>query len=172
MKYDLDLSHGADPTLAALIGTLQDGTREWRESLELPPVEAVVWQPREGSYSIGGILLHMIDCEGYWLKAFTEGIEPDVQNPANTYNSAMDQYTLGGWPPPPSQPIEWYFELQDAMRGEIIQRVVTHQQAMKEFSTPRNSFTYQWIVAHIVQHDSYHGGQCVMLHELWKMQTK
>jgi uncharacterized damage-inducible protein DinB len=172
MKYDLNLSHGDDIVLASLLGALQVGTQHWRLNLETPPVEAIVWQPTEGAYSIGGILLHMIDCEAYWLKCVTEGIDPDTTHPAHIYNMSMDQYAVGGWPAPPAQPIEWYFELQDAMRAEIIRTVVAHQKPAKEFTRGAKEVTYRWILAQSVGHDSYHGGQCVMLHELWKAECR
>lgn len=168
MKYDLNLSNGEDRVLSTLIATLLDSTREWRENLEAPSVEAIVWQPYEGGYSIGGILLHMIDCEAYWLKTVAEGIESDPSHPANIYNMSMNQYAVAGWPPPPAEPLDWYYELQDSMRNEIVERIINHQQSEKEFQGRHNSYTYQWIVAHIMEHDSYHGGQMVMLHEMWK----
>jgi uncharacterized damage-inducible protein DinB len=35
-------------------------------------------------------------------------------------------------------------------------------------SNGKSDYSLAWIVAHLVQHDSYHGGQIVMLNQMWK----
>lgn len=166
-RYDVAPEPKDDVELGVLIGTLEDSTREWRENLETPTPEALLWQPYPDGPSIGGLILHMASCEGYWLGQFVQGLEPDPNDPAFAYDSSMDQY-IPSWPLPPEQPLSWYYEIQDAQRKQTIEWIRAHNAPTTEHVRRDSTMTYRWIVAHILQHDSYHGGQAVLLHEMWK----
>jgi len=152
--------------IGVLLATLQDATREWRENLERPVKEAIVWSPYENGPSIGGLLLHMASCEQYWLGKVAAGIELPENDPSWAYDSTMDQY-VPFWPKPPAEPIGWYFQIQDEVRGRMADLISGHNQpdTVHERNTTQ---TYRWILARVVEHDSYHGGQAVLLHEMYK----
>ncbi|HEY3779432.1 MAG TPA: DinB family protein [Fimbriimonadaceae bacterium] len=152
---------------ATLLSTLQDSSREWRDELGEPTPELIVWQPYPKGYSIGGVLLHIAEVEAYWFEEFCLGrtISPEE---AQTYMSAeIDQYN-GSWPSPPKEPISYYYDLLDKVRARTLE-------TFKNFPGPEvvherewETTTMRWVVAHVIGHDSYHGGQAVLLHEMGK----
>jgi uncharacterized damage-inducible protein DinB len=165
--YHIDYPVGLHPELGILFGSLTDGTNEWRESLETPSPEAIIWSPYPGGPSIGGVLLHSISAEIHWLIKVGAGQTPDDTHPARVYDASVDH--LGpSWPVPPAEPIEWYFELQDKNREHMLEAVMNHNDPYAVHQGRTSTMTYRWILAHLVQHDSYHGGQAVLLHEMYK----
>ncbi len=164
--YDLKLPEGYDPQIALLLGSLQDSTRDWRENLGSPSVEAIVWQPKPKSHSIGALLLHMADAEAFWFETFAAG----KTRPRGEMKLLMvDKIKIYGanWPEPPREPFEWYLELFDGIRNRAIE-ALQGLPADKVYERKTFSCTLRWVVSHVVEHDSYHGGQAVLLHELWK----
>lgn len=165
---DLPDAPGFEPTLGALFATLQDSTREWRTNLGRVGQPAIRWQAYENGPSIGGLILHMIDCEVWWLKAVAAGCKLDAEAPENVYNAALDQYKPF-WPKPPSRPLAWYYGIQDRRREEMRALIEAHRDPASRHPLGKSrEFTFRWILAHLVEHDSYTGGQAVLLHEMFK----
>lgn len=167
MTYDVSPLAGYPAEIGVLVASLDDSTREWREELGSPPVEAIVWQPYPDGYSIGTLLLHMMDAETGWIDQFAAG-KPEDPDEAKLLLSKETDQDAGLWPAPPAQPIEWYFDLQDRIRNRVNATLLEQDDPARVFVGRERSYTLRWIVAHVVEHDSYHGGQAVMLHELWK----
>jgi len=166
MKYDIAPLQGYHPEIGLLLAGLDDSTREWRENLEEPPIEAIIWQPWKGSYSIGALLLHIIECEAGWFENFAAGLPDNVEEQALLMSAQINQME-GTWPTPPAEPIHWYFDLHERIRARV--RLPLKDMDSERVSSGRiNSFSLRWIVAHVMEHDSYHGGQAVLLHEMWK----
>lgn len=166
--FDIAPVEGLESQLGLLVAALQDGTREWQENLEHPEPDAVWWQIRENGPSIGGSILHIAACEAYWLGEFVATLPADESSPATIYDQSLDQY-IPHWPAPPREPIEWYFEILKRQRETSIEWIRAHGNPTARYERRDGDVTYRWIVAHLVQHDSYHGGQAVMLHESWKL---
>jgi len=166
-RDDIDERYGIDGDLGTLVATLQDGTREWMGNLESPSPEAVIWQPYSNGPSIGGNLLHIAGCEWYWLGKFVNGESEPEEDPAIKYDKILDQGSHI-WPTPPAQPIEWYFKVLADRRAKTIEMIRAHGRPQAVYSGRGSESTYGWIVAHLVEHDSYHGGQAVLLHEMFK----
>jgi uncharacterized damage-inducible protein DinB len=171
MKFDVSPHEGVHPELGLLLSTLGDSTREWQENLETPTSEALVWQPYPDGPSVGGCILHLCSAELYWLKAFVNGEELDSNHPAVAYDNELDQYAPY-WPTPPAHSADWYFNLLHETRQETIRLVVAHNDPSREYTRRDSSVTYRWILAHLVEHDSYTGGQAVLLHEMYKSLNK
>jgi uncharacterized damage-inducible protein DinB len=170
MFYDIAPLEGYDPQIGLLLANLQDSTREWRENLENPPVEAIVWQPAENMHSIGGLILHIIDCEASWFESFAAGRDRAPEELKLLLSEETQQYgTL--WPVPPAEPIEWYFDLQDRLRKRGFE-ALKGIEPERRYDRKQFGCSLRWVVGHVVEHDSYHGGQAVLLHELWKKQAK
>ncbi len=166
MTYALALDPAAHPELSLLMATLQDSTREWRENLGRVSPEAIVWQPYPNGPSIGGQLLHMMDCESWWLRVVAEGEKDDLAGPAAEYARELN-VDHHHWPAPPKKPLKWYLALHDAHRAENLELIRRHGDP-SSLHGKRQPVTYAWIVAHLVEHDSYHGGQAVLLNEMYK----
>jgi len=164
--YDVGPVDGLHPEIGLLIATLHDSTREWREYLERPSREAIVFQPWPRAYSIGALILHVIDCELGWFENFIAG-KPPQKADAELLLSETTLQDEVIWPVPPAEEIDWYFELQDRYRVRSLAALVGQD---PERVIQRGSFSasVRWVVAHVVEHDAYHGGQAVLLHEMWK----
>ena len=164
--YDIPPVEGHDPQIGLLLAALNDSTREWRENLGTPTVEAMTWQSVPNGHSIGALLLHIIDCEAYWLETFVAGqSRPEGEEALLLCHETKQDDAL--WPVPPSKPLEWYFELHDKIRQRVFD-AVRGIDPTKTYGEGEFSCTFRWVVAHLVEHDSYHGGQAVLLHEEWK----
>jgi uncharacterized damage-inducible protein DinB len=164
--YDVEPLVGFDPEIGLLLAGLEDSTREWRENLGEPSIEAIIWQPNPGAYSIGGLLLHLIDCEDSWFHCFAAGNEREPDESLLLMSDETNQYD-GSWPVPPAEPISWYLELHDRHRARAFESL-RGLEATRVYPRKKYSCTLRWVVAHVLEHDSYTGGQAVALHELWK----
>jgi len=164
--YDVRPLEGHHPETGLLLASLVDSTREWRENLESPSVEAVTWQPWPDSHSIGALILHIIDVESYWFETFAAKQERDPEETKLFLSEETQQYG-GKWPAPPAEPLSWYFALHDRIRARAFDAL---RDIAPDTVFERKDFTctLRWVVAHVVEHDSYHGGQAVLLHEMWK----
>lgn len=168
MRYDLAAIENLHPDLAVLIETWRDGSREWLENLEVSPsVEAIVWQPYKDGPSIGGILLHMIGCDMHWLEEFAYGRDISPDHPAVAYDLVAKQ-DIPYWPTPPAKEWAWYLDLYQSERESAIAKIMAFNQPDQVFARSTTQYTFRWIIAHLVEHDSYHGGQIILLHEMWK----
>ncbi|MBS1718231.1 MAG: DinB family protein [Armatimonadetes bacterium] len=165
--YDVAPISGMHGELGTLVAAWQDGTREWQENLEHPCLEAMTWQAYQDGPSIGAIMMHLISCDRYWLACFAEGKEFAADHPAMEFDMTIDQYKPF-WPAPPNEPIEWYYKMLADSRKEMFKLISRQKDPAKQFERKSSTATYRWIVAHLVQHDSYCGGQMVLLHEMWK----
>jgi len=171
-RYDVAPLDGLDPELGLLFATLNDGRREWQDNLGTPSQEAITWQPYPDGPSIGGIILHLASCEAFWLQKFAAGQEIDETQPAIAYDLTLDQY-VPSWPTPPSHPLDWYLDVLEQQRHDTLRLVTEHGKPLRMLPRKDYEVSYRWILAHLVEHDSYHGGQAVLLHEMWKkMQIK
>jgi uncharacterized damage-inducible protein DinB len=151
-----------------LCGILQDSTQEWRWEVDpdLGP-DAVTWQARPGGHNIGGIILHMIHAELYWLEMIALG----RQLPQEVKDELLwDQIDIesGRWPAVPHQPLSWYFALQDKYRAQTLEAVKSWAPADTLVPQRDDKCSLRYIFGHVIQHDSYHGGQIVLLNDLWK----
>lgn len=158
---------GSDVAIGTLLATWEDGTREWLENLEEPSEEAMVWQPFPNAPSIGGIMLHMACCDLYWIKNFVRGEELDADHPAVAYDAQLDQDNVL-WPMAPHQPFAWYLEVLESTRRQVVELILQEPNPERVFQRRSSTTTFRWIVAHLIEHDSYHGGQCVLLHSMWQ----
>src|SRR5437763_1991032 len=71
--YDVEPLPGVEPQIGLLQAVWRDSTREWRKNLGEVSDEAIAWQPFPGGHSIGGVLLHMIACETWWISILPDG---------------------------------------------------------------------------------------------------
>jgi uncharacterized damage-inducible protein DinB len=70
----------------------------------------------------------------------------------------------------PSQPLSWYLDLHDRFRARTLEAVKSWPPAdtLKDRAGEDNQYTPRWVLGHVIQHEAYHGGQIVMLYDLWK----
>lgn len=164
--FDVAPLSGHDPQIGLLLASLEDSTREWRKNLGEPSVEALQWQIEPGSYSVGALLLHLIDVEDSWLRQFLAGGE-EIPEETTLLLSEETKQIEGIWPPAPAYPFRWYIELHDRIRERAFE-AIKGIPADRVYERGARSCTTRWVVAHVLEHDSYTGGQAVAMHELWQ----
>jgi uncharacterized damage-inducible protein DinB len=162
--YDVAPVQGMHGEIAVLAAQLVDGTREWREELGDAEPGTVVWQPYPGAHSIGALILHMADVEGYWIEDMAAGRARPEEELRQLLSEETRQYG-GEWPSPPVRPLAWYFEVQDRVRRRTMEtlRDLADPSRVVRRENRDYGLTVRWIVAHVVQHEAYHGGQAVLL---------
>lgn len=165
-SYDLVAVEGFPTETGLWLATLQNSTAKWKANLGRVDKNAVVWQQRPQGPSIGALILHLIESELYWLESFAAGNRFRSSDAKLLLSKETRQYG-GKWPVPYPNPIDWYFELQEGYRiraWDSIRNLEPDTLIERSGST----FSLRWIMAHVLQHDSYHGGQAVLLHEQYK----
>lgn len=164
--FDVEPLPGYDPEIGILLAGLQDSTREWREELGKPSARAIVWQARPGGHSIGSVILHIIDVEAYWFETFAAGVRRDPAELKLLLSKEVKQYG-GKWPLPHEKTVAWYYDLHDRIRARAF-GALKGIEPTKRLERRNYGVTLRWVVAHVLEHDAYHGGQAVLLHDLWK----
>jgi len=167
MHLDLHPVDGLDPELTTLLATLQEGTNEIREELGDVPEDAIVWQPYDKGHSIGGVLLHNAEAEAYWFEEVAAGRDLSAEELAEVLSEEIRQYEYS-WPVPPRKPLAYYYSIADRVRERTIQTLRELNNPMRVSTRPNDTCTLRWILAHVVGHESYHGGQAVLLKVLWE----
>lgn len=165
-RYDVAPLEGYDPQIGLLLASLIDSTREWLEYLEEPSLDAMVWQQVENGPSIGSLILHNIDVEAYWFESFAA----QRDRPSGEAQLLLSEETKVDealWPVAPREPFSWYLDLLQKVRARAFE-ALKGIEPEREYEGRTINVTLRWIVAHVVEHDSYHGGQAVLLHEAWK----
>ncbi|MDQ2985643.1 MAG: DinB family protein [Armatimonadota bacterium] len=155
---------GYHPEIGILLAALLESTREYRRYLEGVSEQAITYQSRPGGHSIGGLLLHMADVELYWVLQIGAG----KRIPKNLLPKyACDQYAAN-WPTPPAMPLADYLVLLDQVRGITLATAKTfHPETLIIRKSWKAELNHRWILAHVIAHDSYHGGQAVLLCDLF-----
>jgi uncharacterized damage-inducible protein DinB len=169
---DIEPLAGYPADYAILLAMLQDGTRDWRDEIGEVTEDELVWQPHPGAHSIGGVILHMVDVEGWWIEEAVLGRERSVEETQELLSEETQQYK-GLWPTPPRKPLSYYYELQDRVRERTIESVRAFGPVTDTVTgTPwEKAYTLRWVLNHVVAHESYHAGQAVLLKSLYKALT-
>ncbi len=163
-SWELSIEGFADPGVGLLVAAMQDGTREWLHNLEEVPEGFARWRAYPGGMCAGALMLHMAACERWWIERSVLGAEDvDRTDVAVAYDLSMDQYE-GLVPDPPDEGWDWYMDVFRRHRAKSVEQLrgVSDGRAFLG-STAEEEFSVEWVVGHLVQHDSYHGGQIVML---------
>ena len=168
------------PEIALLLGMLDESTTHWRNEMLYrmsdqfpegwgriePTVDEMVWQPFPGAHSIGALLLHMAGVEIFWLYevASGRGIAEEKEPLLLAWPADQEAVDDVEWPPPPRQPLSWYLAQLDAVRArtkELLQKVSPNDMHTRVSDGRRLSM--RWLLGYVALHDSYHGGQAVLL---------
>ena len=164
--YDLPTLPGMHPEYGLKASMLADATREWREYLVDVEPEALVYQPFPGGHSMGAVMLHMADVEAYWIENFLLGLDRDPAELKEFLSEETKQDEVD-WPTPPLKPLSYYFDLQDRVRERTLRNLAKLPEPGFRKDRREYTATAGWVVNHVIGHESYHGGQVVLLHEIY-----
>ncbi len=165
--FDAAPQAACQPDIGLLAAVLQDGTREWRWELEGVTEDAIVWQPFPGGHSIGALMFHIIEAEAYWVEMVCMGLPEDRALFEELMSEHIKQDEIQ-WPTPPRKPISYYFELHDEVRSNMLKHIETLQEPAAIRAREDHDVTVRWVLGHIIQHEAYHGGQIILLNEMFK----
>jgi uncharacterized damage-inducible protein DinB len=174
MIHDLDPIADVEPTLALELALLDGATKMWRsEFAEMEITEdVVVWQPSPGAHSIGALILHMIDCESFWIETVIGGKPRSDEELKLFLSEETDQYAFD-WPAPPRKPLAWYLDLQDRYRQRTHETIRGIADPMRVVTRDeKRQLTVRAVLGRIVMHESYSGGQAVLLAVLYGKQAR
>ncbi len=152
-----------------LAAVLLDGTNEWRWEVdqELGP-DATTWRARPVGASIGAVFLHIISVEVFWFEQIALGRAMTAEERKQFMVDEID-VDEGRWPDPPAQPISWYFALHDKIRARTLESIREWPPASDVIAWEgRPDRNRTWVLGHVIQHEAYHGGQIVLLCDLWQ----
>lgn len=166
---DVEPLPGYQDPYGLLCAILQDATNDWRLELcdEQTPAECVAWRVAPNGQSIGSVMLHLIAVEVFWFEEFALGKEWDKEERQMLLWDETD-VDKGIWPDPPHEPLQWYFDLHDRIRTRTLESIKTWPSANSTIERWGRQTSLRWVLGHVIQHESYHGGQIVLLHDLWK----
>jgi uncharacterized damage-inducible protein DinB len=166
MIRDIEPLAGYPEPYDLLAALLQDGTKEWRGELDKElSADTMIWQPYAGMHSIGAIILHIINIEVWWLERFVLDL-PVNQEERKLLMANETDVDEWRWPSPPHQPLSWYYELQDRIRARTLEGIKHWPEADVAKECDGRHLTMRWVIGHVIQHESYHGGQAVLLNRL------
>jgi uncharacterized damage-inducible protein DinB len=168
MSNDVAPLQGYPEPYGLLAAILQDGTNEWRNELwhELD-AQAVSWRVRPNGQTIGAQMLHIIAVEVGWFERFVLGRDIDQAVKDELMYDAID-VDEGVWPEPPAEPMSWYFALQDRYRARTLELINEFPAADTPIDRRGRVCTPRWVFGHVIQHEAYHGGQIVLMHDLFQ----
>jgi uncharacterized damage-inducible protein DinB len=169
--YDVAPLPGCHPEHGLILASLQDSTREWRAELNTVSEDGIVWQPFPGGHSIGGVLLHMAGVEAYWIEQFCLGRTLSKKELEESMSDETDQDAVK-WPVPPHKPLSYYYGIQDRIRARTLESVKHLPEPTHVKERGNEAFTMRWVLAHVADHEGYHGGQAVLLKELYLRRAK
>lgn len=148
--------------LGLIAKMIEEGTKRWRQELGDIDDDCVVWQPFPNGHSIGAVILHVSDVEQYWIQEVALSRARTRDDLRALYSLATDQNHCH-WPAPPKRPLFWYLALHDHVRKTTLCAIEQFGQADRLARVGESAYSIRWILHHLMFHESYHGGQAVLL---------
>ena len=177
---DLPMVAAAHPEIALLLRLLDESTTHWRNEMLYtvsdqfpegwgrvePTVDQIVWQPFPGGHSIGAVLLHMAGVETFWLHEVASGrtIAEEKEMLLLAPPAGQEAVDTVQWPTAPREPLSWYLDQLDAVRART--KELLRDASPDDIHTNKSDgqrLSIRWLLGYVALHDSYHGGQAVLL---------
>lgn len=167
-----DIATGSKTELELLLGMLDATTEFWRQELRGLKAEELRFQARPGGHSIAMLILHIADAELWWIQAVALGNKLDKAEEKRLMTHEVKQDD-GIWPVPPKRTKKWLLAQHDSIR----ERTKSMLQGLDPTAPIkrkgwRNEYTLRWILHHLVEHEAYHGGQMLLLRDLYQAQKR
>jgi uncharacterized damage-inducible protein DinB len=155
------------------VAQLTEVRDDLKREVEGLSIEQLSWHPNEQTESIGTQLLHLDAVEWSWMH------EDIFGTPSAEYTGVWEEAMpiRAGVPQVSGKPLEWHLQKLDATREETLRilRTFTDEdlkrlvgEAEIEPGVERRShlYTIDWIIWHILQHESAHLGQIELLRRI------
>jgi uncharacterized damage-inducible protein DinB len=170
---DLPRVDGLTGELALLAGILQDGTEKWRQELGVVGRDGMRYQENGDGRSICVLMLHIADCEDWWIREVAAGRPPSPENRKRFLSQETDQYG-GCWPKPPRYSQQECYAILDEVRAQTLSiiRELGDPDLIGTRPGTSRQYTLRWIIMLQAHHEPYHAGQMVMLKQQWLARRK
>lgn len=153
--------------IGLLWASLEDARQKWWPELQGIEEGALTWQPFENGHSIGAILLHIAEVELFWIENVIAGLEPRTDDADVLLSDQINQYDVR-WPTPPLRPLGHYGAILESIRKRSRNALRLAGDPKREIAMGERTVTPEWVISHLIQHESYHGGQAVLLRLLYE----
>ena len=168
-KYDIKPSSKSE--VALLLAMMGSTTKMWRGELRGMADAELRWQAAKGGHSIGMIILHCAIAEYWWIQGVAKGKKIDMKFINGLGYKRMD-IANGVYGTPLRKPKAWYLKQMTDIRKRTKTALRGLKPAHIGVGRGGSKFTLRWILHHLIEHEAYHGGQMVLLRELYKKRKK
>lgn len=162
-RYTVDPLAGCIPEAAYPLWMLEETRRRTKGVLKNIGSAVLDWAPPHGGNSIGTLLYHIAEIEMDWLhvEVLERGLSPEAR--ALLPFEAEDGQ--GRLTPILDVGLEDHLRRLDATRAIFLAafRGMTVEELRRPRSFERYDCTPEWVVCHLVQHESEHRGQIAQL---------
>jgi uncharacterized damage-inducible protein DinB len=162
-SYAVDALEGYVPEIGHALWALEETRRRTKSVLKHIDPEAIDWAPPQGGNRIGTLLYHIAEIEMDWLyvEVLQSALPPEVQ--------ALFPYEVQDAPSPLTEilgiGLDEHLRRLDATRAIFLRTF--REMTLEEFRRLRRLDSYdvtpEWIVYHLIQHESEHRGQIAQL---------
>ncbi len=147
---------------------LEDVRKETMKGIEHLSKEQLFQIPVAGESCIGSYLMHLAECEIFWLEVLSGIEQPDELKKRSYYDKWFDSSEGADPPKNPPELNEYIDVLKDttknfldyvsSMTDDELEKEVVWKGGDKE-----RRFSKKWIIYHILEHEAHHRGQMFML---------
>jgi len=153
------------PELSILAAALLEGTREWREEMNLMPTtpEAMQFRLRPNGHSPASVLAHVAYVEASWIARLgcPYPAEGNKRFDAHLTNVDDDFWADAG------RDYAAILDWQDEVRRRTLACLIgLEADQVTAFRDGQPDYTAAWVVNHLIGHEAYHAGQAVLLTSL------
>ncbi|GAB4326898.1 MAG: DinB family protein [Candidatus Zixiibacteriota bacterium] len=166
----LDRTNGFSPRIGLFWAELEAVRRGTVRYVQGLCSEQLAWSPQSDVESIGTLLLHIAAVERSWIG------EDIGRRPMGEEWMAAFPIRFG-IPQVVGQPLDYYVNKLDTIRAET--RALLQSLSDEDLSRPitpldpgdgADTFTVEWILHHLVEHEAHHRGQIALLKRWYRAQ--
>jgi len=164
---------GYVPWAGHYVAQINEVRGDIKSQLEGLTIAQLDWHPDENTESIGTQLLHLDAVEWSWMHEDLQGF------PSSAYPGVWEEAMpiRVGVPQVQGRPLQWYLDKLDATRELTLgilkklteadqYRLVGEAEPQRGEEPRSHLFTADWIIWHVLQHESAHLGQIELLRRL------
>jgi len=131
--------------------------------------EQLFQEPIPGEYPIGSFIMHMGECDLYWLEVASGLKQPEELEKRVYSNCWYDCKIENSNPPKEPIEIEEYFsaiaEARERLRNYLLSLddSALEEEVLQKWKSGQEMLKRKWIIYHLIEHEAHHRGQMFML---------
>jgi len=139
--------------------------------------EQLFEKPLGNEFPIGSYLMHLAECEIFWLEVLSGITQPEDLKKRSYYDVWYDAFKDAS-PPLFAIEISEYHEVMNEARKNLLDYMATMKDSeLDEMVTFKSgsgerTFSKKWIIYHLIEHEAHHRGQMFMLMRMAGMNKK